>query len=700
MISSVFGRSDAAAGRALYRSHAVAEFKPDGTIIRGNAAFLAMMGYDLAELRGKHHSLFVPAEERESSGYRAFWAGLREGVPVTAEFRRIGKGGREVWLQATYTPVLGLAGRVVRVVKSASDVTAAKLRSMDDKGQVAAIDRVQGVIEFGLDGTILGANRNFLTAMGYEIEEVRGRHHSVFMPAGTVDTVEYRVFWESLRRGDFRAGEFQRVGKGGREVWIQASYNPILDPAGRPVKVIKFATDITAAKQLSADHAGQIAAVDRSQAVIEFDLDATILSANANFLSAMGYSLEEVKGKHHSMFILADVQGTAAYREFWAALRRGEFHAGEFHRVGKGGRDVWIQASYNPIMDAAGRVVKLVKYATDITAEVQRREVFAVLSMAADKTDNSVLIAGPGGLVEYVNPGFTRLTGYSAEEVIGRKPGAVLQGPHTDPATVRRIRENLDRGTGFYDEVLNYTKAGEPYWISLSINPVKSPTGVVERYVSVQANITTTKLRALEFEARLDAIERSNVVIEWDAQGRVARVNEVGSAALGVTAAAAGEMPALSYDRLFEAADRALLADGRPLTREIEIATGGNGPLFLSGTVQPIRNVEGQLVRTVLYAVDVSARRTTIRETERVMAAVLDSISKVAREITKTSSQTNLLALNATIEAARAGPAGKGFAVVAAEVKTLADRSAGATGEIAELVANTRTRMEALIAAV
>lgn len=236
--------------------------------------------------------------------------------------------------------------------------------------------------------------------------------------------------------------------------------------------------------------------------------------------------------------------------------------------------------------------------------------------------------------------------------------------------------------------------------MSLSINPVWGASGQVERYVSVQANITETKLRALESEVRLDAIDRSNLVIEWDQHGQIARVNNAASAALTVASEAeAHDIADLSYSRLFSAADQATLAGGQSLNRDIEVGVAGRAPVFLSGTAQPICDVEGRLIRTVLYAVDVSARRTAIRETERVMAGVLDRISRVAQEITGLSSQTNLLALNATIEAARAGTAGKGFAVVAAEVKNLAQRSAGSTGEIAGLVADTRTRIEELIAA-
>nr|WP_230989536.1 methyl-accepting chemotaxis protein [Devosia faecipullorum] len=227
--------------------------------------------------------------------------------------------------------------------------------------------RSQAVAEFQLDGTIIGANENFLSTMGYQLEEIVGRHHSMFCEPEFAASAEYRQFWADLAHGEFRSAAYRRLAKGGREVWIQASYNPVLDMNGKPVRVIKFATDITAQTQLAADHAAQIEAISRVQAVISFNLDGTIIDANENFLTTLGYRLEDIAGKHHSMFCDGNYVGSAEYRQFWDRLRAGEYIAAEFHRVGKGGRDVWIQASYNPIFSASGAVVKVVKFATDIT---------------------------------------------------------------------------------------------------------------------------------------------------------------------------------------------------------------------------------------------------------------------------------------------------------------------------------------------
>ncbi len=231
-----------------------------------------------------------------------------------------------------------------------------------------ALLRSQALIEFTLDGTVVSANANFLSLMGYSLEEIAGKHHSIFVDADYAGTSDYQTFWKRLRSGEYESAEYKRIAKGGREVWIQASYNPVFDAEGNTVGIVKFATDVTARKVTGADARGQIAAISKSQAVIEFDLSGTILNANSNFCEALGYPLEEISRKHHSMFVTPLEAKSAEYALFWDRLREGNFDSGEYRRIGKGGREVWIQASYNPIFDPSGRPYKVVKYATDITA--------------------------------------------------------------------------------------------------------------------------------------------------------------------------------------------------------------------------------------------------------------------------------------------------------------------------------------------
>jgi methyl-accepting chemotaxis protein len=264
-----------------------------------------------------------------------------------------------------------------------------------------ALDRVQAIIEFNLDGTVVSANENFLNIFGYELDEIVGKHHRMFCDPAYVETDAYDEFWEKLGRGEYHAAEFKRIAKGGREVWLQASYNPVFDKDGNPVRVMKFATDVTASKLQIAEFEGKIRAIERAQAVIEFELDGTVITANENFLDIFGYSLDEIVGKHHRIFCDPGYAESPEYTQFWQKLGRGEYDAGEFKRISKDGAEIWLQASYNPIFDMDGRPLKVVKFASDITAEVQKRSI-ALLEMSTPVTKiwDGVLFAPIVGIID------------------------------------------------------------------------------------------------------------------------------------------------------------------------------------------------------------------------------------------------------------------------------------------------------------
>lgn len=244
-------------------------------------------------------------------------------------------------------------------------------KSGDERALIEAVRASQAVIEFTPDGTVLGANDNFLKVMGYTLDEIRGQHHRMFVEPAYAQSPEYGEFWAKLRRGEADVAEYKRIGKGGREVWIEASYNPIRDSRGKVVKVVKFAIDVTTRKRTFADMSGQMQAIHKSQAVIEFAMDGTVLDANGNFLRTLGYTLDEIKGQHHRMFVEPGYARSPDYAEFWAALNRGQFQQAQYKRIGKGGREVWIEASYNPIFDLNGKPYKVVKFATDITEQIK-----------------------------------------------------------------------------------------------------------------------------------------------------------------------------------------------------------------------------------------------------------------------------------------------------------------------------------------
>lgn len=226
---------------------------------------------------------------------------------------------------------------------------------------MSALHRSQAIIHFDTDGTIIWANQNFCKTLGYSLSEIQGKHHRIFVDAEYSSSPDYEAFWSDLASGVFKSSQYKRIAKGGREVYIEATYNPILDRNNKPFKIVKIATDITA-KTLKMKEA-----LDRTQAVISFNMDGTIIEANSLFLKAVGYTLAEIRGKHHRMFVAPDEVQSASYDAFWKALNRGEYQAGEFLRIGKGDKEVWIRASYNPVFDNDGRPYMVTKYATDIT---------------------------------------------------------------------------------------------------------------------------------------------------------------------------------------------------------------------------------------------------------------------------------------------------------------------------------------------
>ncbi len=285
-----------------------------------------------------------------------------------------------------------------------SDITEEKLKLAEVSGQLEAISKSQAVIDFEMDGTIINANENFLSTMGYTLDEIKGKHHSIFVDQNYRNSLEYKDFWTSLNRGEYQAAEYKRICKDGKEVWLQASYNPILDLNGKPFKVVKYATDVTEQKVKNSDYSGQIDAIAKSQAVIEFNMDGTIIQANEGFLSTIGYSLSEIKDRHHNIFVEPEYRNSSEYTEFWGKLNRGEYVVGEFKRLGKGEKEVWLQASYNPIMDLNGVPYKVVKYAADVT---EQKELGFTIEKILKETNHVMKSLSDGVLTQKIEGEYT-----------------------------------------------------------------------------------------------------------------------------------------------------------------------------------------------------------------------------------------------------------------------------------------------------
>lgn len=637
---------------AISRSQAVIEFKNDGTILTANDNFCKTMGYDLNEIQGKHHSIFATPGFAESAEYKNFWAKLNRGEFESAEYMRIAKGGKEVWIQASYNPILDESGKVLKVIKFATNITTQKMQNAEFEGKVAAIGKSQAVIEFNMDGTIIWANENFCKTMGYDLKEIQGQHHGMFAAPGVATSSEYKEFWAKLNRGEFDAAEYKRVGKNGKEIWIQASYNPILDYKGRPFKVVKFASDITTQKLQSAEFEGKVSAIGKSQAVIEFKMDGTIIWANENFCKTMSYDLKEIQGKHHSMFAEPATAASNEYKHFWEKLNRGEFDTAEYKRLAKGGREVWIQASYNPILDMNGRPFKVVKFATDITTNKIKNSDFESMLNAISKAQ-AVIEFSMDGTILTANENFLKTMGYDLKEIQGKHHRMFATGQVGISSEYRGFWEKLNRGEFDTGEYLRVGRGGKEVWIQASYNPIFDLNGKPYKVVKYATDITSVKtmIKSMEETANSLATAASELTATATQMSSTAdrtnsQSNDASSAASQVSAGV-----------------KTVAVNTEEMAASIkEIARSANESAEMSK-------------QTLIRAQNTNKTITQLGISSQEIGNVIKVISSIAQ-------QTNLLALNATIEAARAGDAGKGFAVVANEVKELAKQTAKATEDI------------------
>ena len=360
---------------ALDKSQAIIEFSLDGTILDANENFLKTLGYsDKSEIVGHHHRIFCDEGYAKTNEYSHFWDKLKQGLFDYGEYKRITRDKREIWIQATYNPIYDMDGNLSKVVKFASDITEEKNKTFDNNGKINAIYANLAIIEFETDGTIITANKNFLDVVKYPLEEIQGKHHRIFCDEKYIASEEYVKFWQDLSRGIAKNGEFKRFNSEKEEFWIHANYTPILDEVGNVIKIVKFASDITRQKRESYETDAKLEGINRNQAVIEFDLEGKVITANKNFEIAFGYSIEEIRGRHHRTFCDPEYVKTSEYYQFWERLFAGEYDNGVYQRFGKEGKCVWIKASYNPILDFNGEVVKIIKFAQDITTDVAARE--------------------------------------------------------------------------------------------------------------------------------------------------------------------------------------------------------------------------------------------------------------------------------------------------------------------------------------
>ncbi|SFE74249.1 methyl-accepting chemotaxis protein [Roseivivax sediminis] len=360
---------------AVDRTHVLMRLDAGGTIVAANAAAHDALGYAEGGLEGLKFTDLLRPDDRRAPWLEQIVSRVRRGEDTFRITPVLSHSREERWLSLSFCRMPGEEGECLVVGR---DVTDHHLRNRDNRGHVDATKLSMAVIEFDLDGHILDANDNFCRATGYRLDEIVGKHHRIFMPPEEAQSSAYLAFWERLSSGASENGQVRRISKSGEPLWLEATYETLRDGDGRPFKVVKYAFDITAAKNAASEAQSQIDAIQKVQAVIEFDPDGRILRANDLFCSVLGYELSEIVGRHHRIFLSEQEMSGDGYETFWRDLAAGKEASGDYLRIGKNGKRVHIRASYNPVYDASGRVTKIVKFAMDTTtfertAEVMRQ---------------------------------------------------------------------------------------------------------------------------------------------------------------------------------------------------------------------------------------------------------------------------------------------------------------------------------------
>lgn len=365
---------------AIDKFKSIIEFNNDGTVINANKNFLNIFNYELEEIKGKHHSFLLDPSYKKSSEYASFWNRLTMGIPDSGEFRYIAKSGKDIWLQSAYIPLIDSNGKTFKIITISTDITKRKSEAAELDSVFARCKAIElavnahSLISFAnVQGKIIYVNDLFCNTSKYSREELIGKDHAI-LNSGYHPKGFFAEMYRTVGKGQIWKGEVRNRAKDSTYYWVATTILPIFDADGKLHQYISIRMNITEQKLKNIDFSGQLAAISRSQMSLELNMDGTVVNANTNFLESLGYSLDEIVGKHHSIFVDHNQRKSQEYKNFWEKLNQGLFEAAEYKRIGKNGKEVWIQAAYNPILDLNGKPSKVVEYATDITLQKKNIE--------------------------------------------------------------------------------------------------------------------------------------------------------------------------------------------------------------------------------------------------------------------------------------------------------------------------------------